>query len=200
MADGEEKPLRKVAEAFEELQTIVNSQPQELGLALLCNACSLILPFFVGLGIALKFAEMDYVSKVEDLCEASKTIISVQSMIDQDIQHNTVKKCGSNSRNLLRVKRALDMMKVLFEQILATEGNSLKCSASTAYTQVFAAHHGFAIRKAATAGMLLLPTKSRFLTMLNEDELYMQRYVIASAPVLEYIDNLFHSRELGVDW
>lgn len=42
-------------------------------------------------------------------------------MIDLDIQQNRVRQAGSHTRNLLRVKRGLDMVKVLFEQILATE-------------------------------------------------------------------------------
>ena len=42
-------------------------------------------------------------------------------MIDRDVQANTVRKAGSRTRNLLRVKRGLDMVRVLFEQILVTE-------------------------------------------------------------------------------
>lgn len=42
-------------------------------------------------------------------------------MIDRDIEGNCVRKAGSHTRNLLRVKRGLDMVRVLFEQILAAE-------------------------------------------------------------------------------
>ena len=42
-------------------------------------------------------------------------------MLDRDIEENRVKKPGSHTRNLLRVKRGLEMVKVLFEQILAAE-------------------------------------------------------------------------------
>ncbi|PIA41705.1 hypothetical protein AQUCO_02200256v1 [Aquilegia coerulea] len=203
MADGD-KPLRKISEAFKELESKVNSQTQDVEIANFSHACSLVSPLFGCLGIAFKFAEMDYVSKVEDLCEASKSIVSLQIMLDRDIQQNSVKKAGSHSRNLLRVKRGLDMVRVLFEQILAMEGNSLKGPASTAYAQVFAPHHGWAIRKAVAAGMYALPTKAQLLKKLNEDEssarLHMQNYVVSSAPLILYIDKLFHSRELGVDW
>lgn len=41
--------------------------------------------------------------------------------MDQDIQANCVRKAGSHTRNLLRVKRGLDMVKVLFEEIIASE-------------------------------------------------------------------------------
>lgn len=41
--------------------------------------------------------------------------------MDGDIETNCVRKGGSHTRNLLRVKRGLDMVRVLFEQIIATE-------------------------------------------------------------------------------
>ncbi|KHN19198.1 hypothetical protein glysoja_050370 [Glycine soja] len=76
------------------------------------------------------------------------------------------------------------MVRVLFEQILVTEyvyhsliyvllfcakGNSLRNPASKAYEQVFAPHHGWAIRKAVSVGMYVLPTKEQLLKKLNED-------------------------------
>ena len=51
-------------------------------------------------------------------------------------------------------------------------GNSLKDAASKAYAQVFAPHHGWAIRKAVGAGMYALPSKSQLLKKLNEDGEY----------------------------
>lgn len=62
MAD--EKPLRKIAEAFKELELAVNSQTAEVEVAPFSQACSLVSPLFGCLGIAFKFAEMDYVAKV----------------------------------------------------------------------------------------------------------------------------------------
>lgn len=58
---------------------------------------------------------------MDDLAEASKSITTLHKMMDQDIQANCVRTAGSHTRNLLRVKRGLDMVKVLFEQILAAE-------------------------------------------------------------------------------
>ena len=83
-------------------------------------------------------------------------------------------------------------------------GNSLRDPASKAYAQVFAPHHGWAIRKAVGAGMYALPTKAQLLSKLNEDEasarILMQDYVAASAPVIQYVEKLFFSRDLGTDW
>ncbi|KAJ6408241.1 hypothetical protein OIU84_011537 [Salix udensis] len=116
-----EKPLKKIAEAFKELEATINSQTQEVEVAPFSHACSLVSPLFGCLGIAFKFAEMDYVAKVHDLEEASKSIGTLQSVLDNDIERNSVRKAGSHSRNLLRVKRGLDMVRVLFEQIILTE-------------------------------------------------------------------------------
>ncbi|GKV32085.1 hypothetical protein SLEP1_g40716 [Rubroshorea leprosula] len=168
MADVD-KPLRKIADAFRELAETVNSETVDVEVARFSRACSLVSPLFGCLGIAFKFAEMDYVAKVDDLAEASKSITTLQAMVDQDVERNCVRKGGSHTRNLLRVKRGLDMVRVLFEQILATGGNSLRDPASKAYAQVFAPHHGWAIRTAVAAGMYALPTRAQLLRKLNED-------------------------------
>ncbi|RXH98894.1 hypothetical protein DVH24_011219 [Malus domestica] len=151
----DEKPLRKIAEAFKELEAAVNSQAAEVEVAPFSRACSLVSPLFGCLGIAFKFAEMDYVAKVHDLSEASNSISTLQVLLDRDIEAGCVRKGGSHSRNLLRVKRGIDMVRVLFEQIIVTKGNSLKDPASKAYAQVFAPHHGWVIRKAVAAGIEL---------------------------------------------
>nr|XP_043621188.1 accelerated cell death 11 [Erigeron canadensis] len=202
-ASGGDKPLRKISESFSEIANSIK-QSEEVELAPFSHACSLVSPLFRCLGIAFKFAEMDYVAKVNDLCETSKSILTLQLMMENDIKENCVRKAGSHTRNLLRVKRGLDMVKVLFEEILASENNSLKNPASKAYGQVFSPYHGWAIRKAVAAGMYALPTKQQLLQKLNEDEISarteMQKYVAASALVIVYIDKLFQSRELGIDW
>lgn len=59
--------------------------------------------------------------QVDDLSKASKSVGTLKSLLDHDIEQDTVRKAGSHSRNLLRVKRGLDMVRVLFEQILASE-------------------------------------------------------------------------------
>jgi hypothetical protein len=55
------------------------------------------------------------------MAEASKSFKTLQSMVDQDAQTNTVRKQGSHSRNLLKIKRGLEFLKVLFEQVILTE-------------------------------------------------------------------------------
>lgn len=58
---------------------------------------------------------------MDDLAEASKSILTLPVMMDGDIQANCVRKAGSHTRNLLRVKRGVDMVKVLFEHIVSSE-------------------------------------------------------------------------------
>ncbi|KAI0498672.1 hypothetical protein KFK09_019562 [Dendrobium nobile] len=203
MATDEYKPLRRIADAFDSLAGTVNSTvPIEA--VHFSDACSRVSVLFGCLGIAFKFAEMDYVSKVEDLKEAAKSIPTLQSMLELDIKSNCIRQGGSHSRNLLRVKRGIDMVKVLFEEILVADGNSLKDPASVAYSKVFAPHHGWAVRKAVAAGMYALPSKSQLLKKLNEDEesarIEMQKYITSSGPVIQYVEELFISRELGIDW
>ncbi|KAF0912066.1 hypothetical protein E2562_012967 [Oryza meyeriana var. granulata] len=165
-----DKPLRRIAASFEELAAVAKQQPPgAMEVGSFARACSNVSVLFGCLGIAFKFAEMDYVAKVDDLLEASKSISKLPEMVELDIQKGTVRQAGSHTRNLLRVKRGIDMVKILFEQILVTEGNSLRDAASKAYAQVFAPHHGWAIRKAVAAGMYALPSKSQLLKKLNED-------------------------------
>ncbi|KAG2296582.1 hypothetical protein Bca52824_043251 [Brassica carinata] len=207
MADSNaERPLRKISTAFKELAAIVNSPSPEVPVAKFSHACSLVSPLFGCLGIAFKFAEMDYVAKVDDLAKASSAVSTLVVMVDRDIEANCVRKAGSHTRNLLRVKRGLDMFNVCFRYYFhfCRGNNSLKDPASKSYAQVFAPHHGWAIRKAVALGMYALPTRSQLLTMLNEEEaeakIQMQSYVNASAPVITYLDNLFLSKQLGIDW
>ncbi|KAH6809167.1 Glycolipid transfer protein family protein [Perilla frutescens var. frutescens] len=205
---GEEKPLKQMADAFKELTNSISQFPEgeeaRLDLGPFSHACSLVSPLFRCLGIAFRFAELDYVAKVNDLTEASKSISMVPVMMDDDIKSDCVRKAGSHTRNLLRVKRGIDMVKVLFEHIISSQGNSLKDPASKAYAQVFAPYHGWAIRKAVGAGMYALPTKAQLLNKLNEDEtsarIQMQNYISSAAPVVKYIEQLFISRGLGTDW
>lgn len=59
---GTGTPLSAIAEAFEELSS--NGGYHDLMLKPFCDACSLVSVLFGSLGIAFKFAELEYVSKV----------------------------------------------------------------------------------------------------------------------------------------
>ena len=49
--------------------------------------------------------------QVMDLVEASKSVSVLPVMIDNDVRSDCVRTVRSNTRNLLRLKRVLEMMK-----------------------------------------------------------------------------------------
>eukprot|EP00249_Psilotum_nudum_P007974 c20952_g2_i1 orf=190-537(+) len=83
--------------------------------------------------------------EVKDLTVASKDIATLQSLVEHDVKNNYVKDVSSHSCNLLRVKRGLDMVRVLFHTILIADDKSLRDCASIAYQQVFVPYHSFPI-------------------------------------------------------
>lgn len=199
-------PLSSMARAFEELSEFLGARQkgQELRLDTFCEACSLVSVLFNSLGLAFKFAELEYCAKVRDLVEASKKVGTLQNILDQDVANDSVKTPGSHSRNLRRVRQGLDLIRALFEQFLTNNENSLKDAASTAYGQVCAPYHSWAVRTAVYAGMCTLPSRDQLLQRLHETdnsaEKRMRRYINASRAVINYIDKLFISRDIGLDW
>jgi len=206
------KPLLIITEAFEDLADLLKPIGDEddesidgLRLDAFCSACTHVSVLFNCLGFAFKFAEMEYLSKVRDLEEASKTFDTLENILDLDVEKETVKTQGSNSRNLRRVRLGLDLIRAIFEQFLLTdECYSLKDAATKAYTQVCAPFHSWAVRTAVYAGMYTLPTREQLLLRLNETdhsvEKNMRRYMEASMPIVEYIDKLYIDRNIKLDW
>lgn len=63
---GEGTAISMMADAFEELSDLIKNgnKNDELRLKVFCDACSLVSVLFGSLGLAFKFAEMEYTSKV----------------------------------------------------------------------------------------------------------------------------------------
>ncbi|KAH9627262.1 hypothetical protein KSS87_017484 [Heliosperma pusillum] len=161
-------PLSSIVEAFEEVAEIIEDGNQELALKTFCDACALVSVLFNSLGIAFKFAEMEYCAKVRGLSEASNRYSNLHYILDNDVQNDTVKCQGSLSRNLRRVRQGLDLIRALFEQFLSVYDGSLREAAQSAYTQTCAPYHSWAIRTAVAAGMYALPSRHQLLINLNE--------------------------------
>ncbi|KMZ74890.1 Sphingosine Transfer Protein [Zostera marina] len=195
-------PLAAMAEAFEELSRSLQSK--DLRLAPFCSACALVSVLFSFLGFAFKFAEAEYVSKVHSLLEASKTYDTLNRIIDHDVEHNIVRTPGSHARNLRRVRQGLGLIQAIFEEFLTTNDCSLRTAASTAYSQVCAPYHTWTVRKAVFAGMYALPTRDQLIAKLKETDfsvgMEMRRYIEASRPIINYIDDLYISRDIKLDW
>ncbi|KAL5722159.1 hypothetical protein ACHQM5_005714 [Ranunculus cassubicifolius] len=200
------KPLPYIANAFEDLSKFLQGKhiEEDLRLGPFTDACSLVSVLFNCLGIAFKFAEMEYVAKVRGLVEASTTYETLHNILDHDVENDTVRKPGSLSRNLRRVRQGLDLIRALFEQFLSADECSLREAASSAYAQVCAPYHTWSVRTAVFAGMYALPSRDQLLVRLNETdhsvEKEMRRYINASLPVIEYIDELYRSRNISLDW
>ncbi|XP_048134713.1 ACD11 homolog protein-like isoform X2 [Rhodamnia argentea] len=172
-AQQADTPLSGIAEAFEEMAALLRSDEGgsvELRLDEFCDACSLVSVLFGCLGLAFKFAEMEYVAKVRDLVEASRTHRTLQNVLDLDVAKNSVRTPGSRTRNLRRVRQGLDLIRALFEQFLSSDDYSLKDAATTAYMQVCAPFHTWGIRTAVYAGMYTLPYRDQLLLKLNETD------------------------------
>lgn len=68
--------------------------------------------------------------QVNDLIGAGKSYRTLNDILDKDIENDSVKKQGSHSRNLRRVRLGLGLIKALFEQFLTTEYVSFTQTAS----------------------------------------------------------------------
>ncbi|GAB4828882.1 hypothetical protein Ancab_018542 [Ancistrocladus abbreviatus] len=163
-------PLASIIEAFEELAETVKNGNDDLRLKAFTDACALVSVLFDSLGIAFKFAELEYCAKVRGLSEASKKYTTLQHVLDVDVKNDTVKSPGSLSRNLRRVRQGLDLIRALFQQFVSTYDYSLREAASAAYAQTCAPYHSWAVRAAVAAGMYALPTRDQLLQKLNETE------------------------------
>ncbi|KAB2607402.1 glycolipid transfer protein-like [Pyrus ussuriensis x Pyrus communis] len=196
----DERILTRLADEFEQLAAQLNSPaPFTMEIGNFTQACRLVSPLIRYLGVAMKFADIEYSAKISGIEKAGKSVNTLEDLLDSEIQQNTIKHQSSASRFLIRVKRSLEMLKIIFEQIMASSEISIMDAVNTAYKQVFYPYHGWAIRKAVGGALLTVPTRSLFFIKLKVDEasafVQMQRTIIALAHLIHYIDNLFHSRE-----
>jgi hypothetical protein len=140
---------------------------------------------------------------VNNLGEASKKYDTIQALVEGEIENGFAKDNSSHCRNLVRVKRTIDLVKVMMEQFQASGGNSLVEPFKAAYEQVFAPYHGWTVKKAVNAAVEELPSRDLLLNLLNEDEDSVkepiQKYITAAKAVLQYVDNIFLATETGAE-
>ncbi|CAK9182030.1 unnamed protein product [Ilex paraguariensis] len=108
-----------------------------------------------------------------------------------------------NSRDLVRVKRSIAMLRVIFEQILKNREDSLTGPVNVAYDNILAPYHSYIANRFAHLFTMVedLPTMEKLLEQLGEtwdSAVYqMRRYVQASKYVTDHIENLFNSYGLA---
>ncbi|KAF8733737.1 hypothetical protein HU200_014583 [Digitaria exilis] len=218
---GMETPLKEVAEAFEELARGMEADAGELRLAPFGETCALVSVLFSSLGMAFRFAEIEYVTKVNDLIGAGKSYRTLSDILDKDIENDSVKKQGSHSRNLRRVRLGLGLIKALFEQFLATEYVSFTQTEAPLKSEHLGSLSEYIIVMYTTSSVPFYDDNFMIQKWLFADKsiaycqlvlvgycVYnycsvqkeMRRYIDASSPIIEYIDNLFLSRNISLDW
>ncbi|RVW45777.1 Accelerated cell death 11 [Vitis vinifera] len=196
-----EKLLTRIADTMKELADCVNSSTPRLEVHRLVHGCRVGSTLVGYLGLPFKFAQLEFLSKVNDLNKGARADDTLETLIDREIEQNLAKKHYSSSRSLIRVKRSIIMLSVMFEQMVTRGGNSIVGAASKSYEKSFAAYHGWATRTAVFASLPALPTRAKLMKKLHENEVSMtakmKSFVDSSAVIVNYIDSLFHSRELG---
>eukprot|EP00270_Netrium_digitus_P005066 TRINITY_DN1658_c0_g1_i3.p1 TRINITY_DN1658_c0_g1~~TRINITY_DN1658_c0_g1_i3.p1 ORF type:complete len:209 (+),score=34.15 TRINITY_DN1658_c0_g1_i3:44-628(+) len=171
MADLQAGPLKQMAIAFKQLVDSRESTAVEadINVASFASACDYIGTFFGFLGVAFSFGGKDFTEKVQTIKDVAPKFSTLSGMVDADVKDGTVRTVNYPTRNLLRLKRGLDLIHRLFKSLLEDSSQPLRTCAWSAYEGVFAKHHGWAIQQAISAGTLLLPSKHYFLTSLKED-------------------------------
>ncbi|RZC48191.1 hypothetical protein C5167_041137 [Papaver somniferum] len=201
--------LKKMSQAFRELADTVN-QNKDMEVKPFAKACSYITDLMRHIGPLSKFAVDDFAPRVCDLEAASRSFRSLRSMMCGNIEQNNVRSPGSHTRNLLMVKRVIELVNILFQQIVATNyddkgDNSLASQGLAAYLTVFSQYHGTGLKATVEFFKPHIPSKAQLLVKLEEiDEAscVAQMRIIAEAAtrITQHIDNLFITRDLGLDW
>ncbi|KAF2933461.1 hypothetical protein DAI22_04g084700 [Oryza sativa Japonica Group] len=198
------KPLRKFTGAFQALAQKVGPGSPPMTTKDFTKACSELQSLFHLMGDEAEFWYDEYVPKVEQMQSKSRDAATLEELVEQDMANNSVKAADSNTTILLRLKRALEVVKVLFEQLLKGRGVEFQSAATTAYMVVFAAHHEKLIQNIVIEAIQSLPTRAWLMSKINEEEgdvlIEIKKYVDASEVVINYIDDIFASKGIEMDW
>ncbi|KAI3955677.1 hypothetical protein MKW92_013214 [Papaver armeniacum] len=197
--------LRKMSVAFRDLAATVN-QGMEMEVRPFAQACSYIASLVQHLGPHFRFAVADFEPKVANINAASQSFRTLKSMLEADIERNNVQNPGSPSRDLLRFKRVIEVLKVLFEMILDTDfddqgDNSMDSQGWVAYSRVFGEQHEPGLKTKVLRFLPKIPSKAQFLVNLKENEESCAanlRTIVEAAPVItNNINGLYNS--MGLD-
>ncbi|GMN21842.1 hypothetical protein TIFTF001_047329 [Ficus carica] len=166
--------LRRLADAFQHLAGTVNSHYPHIIASQLAQACRLCGPSNFNFGSSFHFADMELGSKVNDIENAATENETIEALVQRDIAQGSERLDSSPSRSLVRLKRVIEYVRVIFEKIIENEGSdSLVEPITIAYDQVFARYHGSNIRGVFAAVKNRIPTLSCILNTLNEDGTYL---------------------------
>ncbi|KAK4364988.1 hypothetical protein RND71_016346 [Anisodus tanguticus] len=200
---GQGNPMRGMVEAMEQLESAVRSENPTVDLQLLVRICRLGAQFVTSFEGAFKFAAVEVENKANDLEEAWQKYNTVEVMLDYEITNGLARENSSHTRFNMRIKRAADLLRVFFQEILAREGDSLVPPLRKAYDEVFGAYHGASVKDAVYFAMEWIMDKAEFFNLIDDDDdaarELMKRYISASACVCQHIEQLYRSTKVGAE-
>ncbi|KAI3833872.1 hypothetical protein MKW92_023767, partial [Papaver armeniacum] len=146
--------MGKMSLAFKDLKATMN---QDLEVRPFAKACSFVTSITNHLNPFFGFALIDLTEKIADIDGASRSFRTLKPMVQADIEKNNVYTVGSHSRNLLRVKRVIEMVKLYGDNSFVNQG----------LVTVFGQNHGEAVKAQFSRYLDFVPTKAEFLDKLG---------------------------------
>ncbi|CAM0884605.1 unnamed protein product [Alopecurus aequalis] len=205
MAIGVERPLKELAETFQDLALTVGPSSPPMTLEAFLRACSKMSPMIAATYDDSSYLFEEFDAKIELIRNnVSNDATTLAELIDQDKANNRIRVADSNCRLLVRLIRTLEFIKVVCQELLIGRDVSLQTAAENAYKSVFARYHDTLTQTIVVGSISEVPTRAEIQEKINEtaDDLitYIKGYVEGSIVVIEYVDKLFTSKEVGTDW
>jgi len=137
------------------------------------NACSEIVPFFDLLG-STAFAPVKSdingnIGKLRSrLDPAQGSELTLQGIVQKEIDAKTTTVKNSATDALLWLKRALSFIRIFFEEVLSMEPELNKC-VNKAYSGSLKKFHGWIVQKMFSVAMMAVPYRTDFIKALGKD-------------------------------
>jgi len=136
------------------------------------DACSEIVPFFDVLG-STAFAPVKSdingnITKLRTRLDPNNPTLTLQEIINKEIETKSTKAKNSATDALLWLKRALTFIRVFFAEVLTMEQDLSKC-VTKAYEGSLKQFHGWMVRKIFSMAMMAVPYRKDFIIALGKD-------------------------------
>ncbi|KAI3853444.1 hypothetical protein MKX03_037405 [Papaver bracteatum] len=178
--------LGKMSVELKNLATTVN-QGREIEVKSFVKACSTITSIVSHFGLGSVVGDLD--EEVNAIKKKSGSYTTLRSMLEAGIEQD----------NVLNLRRVIEVVKNLFQEILKTKfndqgANSLVHQGHRAYSKVFGDLLGDCFLAEVSEFLHLIPSKTEFLERLQETETscaaHMRNIVEAAPRITAYIDRL----------
>jgi hypothetical protein len=160
-------PLRALSLS---LQRTASASAKDLSTLEFVSTSETLLPFFDHLGPVFSVARNEFAAKLETLRAAADAHATLASMVRHDRAAGRAAVKNSATRNLHRLMSAIMFIKILFDRLMRSPNVHLREAAGEAYEAALAPFHTGLIRGVVRAGMLTLPSREHFLSLIGETE------------------------------